>query len=38
MLDTTFENVIRVEQEQDGTFNQGIELEDGTVVSDAYYC
>ena len=26
--------MIRVEQEQDGTFNEGIELEDGTVVSD----
>ena len=35
MLDTTFENVIRVEQEQDGTFNQGIELEDGNVAGDA---
>ena len=34
ILETTFENVIRVEQEQDGTFNEGIELEDGTVVSD----
>ena len=35
ILDTTFENVIRVEQEQDGTFNQGIELEDGNVAGDA---
>ena len=35
VLDTTFENVIRVEQEQDGTFNQGIELEDGNVAGDA---
>ena len=26
--------MIRVEQEQDGTFNEGIELEDGTVVGD----
>ncbi len=34
ILETTFENVVRVEQEQDGTFNEGIELEDGTVVSD----
>ena len=28
VLDTTFENVVRVEQEQTSTFNQGIELED----------
>ena len=35
VLDTTFENVIRVEQEQDGTFNQGIELEDGNIAGDA---
>ena len=34
VLETTFENVIRVEQEQDGTFNEGIELEDGTVIGD----
>ena len=34
ILETTFENVIRVEQEQDGTFNEGIELEDGTVLDD----
>ena len=31
ILDTTFENVVRVEQEQTGTFNEGIELENGTV-------
>ena len=30
ILDTTFENVIRFEQEQDGTFNEGIQLEQGT--------
>ena len=29
VLDTTFENVIRVEQEQTSTFNEGIELEQG---------
>ena len=34
ILETTFENVIRVEQEQEGTFNEGIELEDGTVLDD----
>ena len=28
VLDTTFENVVRVEQEQTSTFNEGIELED----------
>ena len=31
VLDTTFENVVRVEQEQTGTFQESIELEDGTV-------
>ena len=29
VLDTTFENVIRFEQEQGGTFNEGIQLEQG---------
>jgi len=29
VLDTTFENVIRVEQEQTSTFNEGIQLEQG---------
>ncbi len=29
ILDTTFENVIRFEQEQGGTFNEGIQLEQG---------
>ena len=32
VLDTTFENVIRVEQEQTGTFQEGIQLEQGTQV------
>ena len=27
--------MVRVEQEQDGVFNQGIELEDGNVAGDA---
>jgi len=30
ILDTTFENVVRFEQEQDGTFNEGVQLEQGT--------
>ena len=30
ILDTTFENVVRFEQEQGGTFNEGIQLEQGT--------
>ena len=34
VLNTTFENVIRVEQEQTGTFQEGIDLEDGTVDND----
>ena len=33
VLDTTFENVVRVEQEQTSTFNEGIELEQGTQVN-----
>ena len=32
ILDTTFENVIRVEQEQTGTFQEGIQLEQATEV------
>ena len=32
VLDTTFENVIRVEQEQTGTFQEGIQLEQGTQI------
>ena len=35
VLDTTFENVIRVEQEQTSTFNEGIELEQGNQEQDA---
>ena len=31
VLDTTFENVIRLKQEQDGTFNEGIQLEQGNL-------
>ena len=31
VLDTTFENVIRVEQEQTGTFQDGIQLEQGNL-------
>ena len=34
VLDTTFENVIRVEQESSSTFQQGIQLEDYTVLSE----
>ena len=34
VLETTFENVVRVEQEQTGTFNEGIDLEDGTLAGD----
>jgi len=30
ILDTTFENVVRFEQEQGGTFNEGVQLEQGT--------
>ena len=30
VLDVDFENVVRVEQEQSGTFNEGIQLEEGT--------
>ena len=30
VLDTTFENVVRVKQEQDGTFQESLELEFGT--------
>ena len=30
VLDADFENVVRVEQEQSGTFNEGIQLEEGT--------
>ncbi len=33
VLDTTFENVIRVKQEQEGTFQETIELEDATFDS-----
>ena len=33
VLDTTFENVVRVKQEQDGTFQETLELEDGTFDS-----
>ena len=33
VLDTTFENVIRVTQEQEGTFQETLELEDGTFDS-----
>ena len=33
VLDTTFENVVRVTQEQDGTFQETLELEDGTFDS-----
>ena len=32
ILDTTFENVVRVEQEQAGTFQDGIQLEQGTTI------
>mgnify|MGYP001201813471 CR=1 FL=1 len=32
VLDTTFQNVIRVEQEQSNTFNEGIQLEQGTEL------
>ena len=32
VLDTTFANVIRVEQEQSSTFNEGIQLEQGTEL------
>ena len=32
ILDTTFENVVRVTQEQAGTFNEGITLEAGTTI------
>jgi len=32
VLDTTFENVIRVEQEQTSTFQEGIQLEQGTEL------
>ena len=32
ILETTFENVIRLVQEQDGTFNEGIQLEQGTEL------
>ena len=31
VLDTTFENVIRLQQEQAGTFNEGIQLEQGNL-------
>ena len=31
VLDTTFENVVRVEQEQTGTFQEGIQLEQGNL-------
>ena len=34
VLDTTFENVIRVEQESSSTFQQGIQLEDYTVIGE----
>ena len=34
VLDTTFENVIRVEQESSSTFQQGVQLEDYTVISE----
>jgi len=30
VLDTTFENVVRFEQEQSSTFNEGVQLEQGT--------
>ena len=30
ILDTTFENVVRFEQEQSSTFNEGVQLEQGT--------
>ncbi len=32
VLDTTFQNVIRVEQEQSNSFNEGIQLEQGTEL------
>ena len=32
ILETTFENVIRLVQEQEGTFNEGIQLEQGTEL------
>ena len=34
VLETTFENVIRLVQEQDGTFNEGIQLESATEILD----
>ena len=34
VLDTTFENVIRVEQESSSTFQQGIQLETYTVIAE----
>ena len=34
VLDTTFENVVRVEQESSSTFQQGIQLEEFTVKSE----
>ena len=34
VLETTFEDVIRLTQEQDGTFNEGIQLESGTEILD----
>jgi len=32
IINTTFENVVRVEQEQAGTFQDGIQLEQGTTI------
>ena len=32
ILDTTFENVVRVTQQQAGTFQEGIQLEQGTTI------
>ena len=32
ILDTTFENVVRVDGEESGTFNQGIQLESGNTI------
>ena len=34
VLDTTFENVVRVEQESSSTFQQGIQLETYTVIAE----
>ena len=34
VLDTTFENVVRIEQESSSTFQQGIQLEEQTIISE----